>query len=137
MGNIATLQEGSQKEATQACEGHKFANLLLWALQQTCQIKETFETAGYLQQAVCGLETLDGTLLELEGFLLTLLLKDVRPKSYEAILRELAHSSAASQDRLSARTKADLRVCLPQISQLKTLDDKSGQHHIRNEEPGE
>ncbi|MFW9915510.1 MAG: hypothetical protein ACFFGZ_07845 [Candidatus Thorarchaeota archaeon] len=31
--------------------------------------------------------------------------------------RELAHSSAASQQQLTVKTKADLRLCLPQISE--------------------
>jgi hypothetical protein len=122
LNSISALQKGSQKEKGQACEDHKFANLLLWALQQTCQMKETFETAGYLQQAVYGLETLNGALEELESFLLTLLLKDVQPKSYDAILRELANASMASQNQSQIRTKDDPKV----------PDNKNVQYPIQN-----
>ncbi|MFQ5980431.1 MAG: hypothetical protein ACE5OZ_20025 [Candidatus Heimdallarchaeota archaeon] len=122
MRNISVLQEDSQHEKIQEQEAHKFIALLLWALQQTCQIEETFRTAGLLEQAVYGDSTLDGALADLESFLLTLLVKDVQSKSYEEILRELATSSPASQNQLKARTKADLELRPPPIMQAKSLD---------------
>ncbi|MFQ5979488.1 MAG: hypothetical protein ACE5OZ_15280 [Candidatus Heimdallarchaeota archaeon] len=136
MRNTSGLQENPQYETTQELEAHKFIALLLWALQQTCLITNTFRTAGLLEQAVCGHNTLDGALGDLESFLLTLLLKDVQSKSYEQILRELATSSPASHNQPKARTKDDLELH-PPIKQAKPLDAKSGQRHGKNEEPGE